>query len=51
MCITIVCQTGCDVITSGINFIFLIKQFCYMIKKLRQEFKYLENEESFRGKI
>ena len=30
-----------------INLIFLIKPFCYMTKKSRQKFKYLENEKSF----
>ena len=30
-----------------INLIFLIKSFFYIIKKLRQKFKYFENEKSF----
>ena len=30
-----------------INFTFLIKLFFYMIKKPRQNFKYLQNEETF----
>ena len=34
-----------------INFIFLIKLFCYMTKKSRQKLKYLENEEGFWGEI
>ena len=29
------------------KFIFLIKLFCYIIKKSRQNSKYLENEQSF----
>ena len=36
-----------DVINLEINLIFLIKLFCYMTKKSRQKFKYLENEKSF----
>ena len=51
MCIAIVCFPGCDVINFEINLIFLIKPFFYMIKKLRQKFKYLENEMCFQGKI
>ena len=51
MCITIVCYPGCDVIKFEINFIFLIKLFCYMTKKLRQKFKYLKNGKSFWGEI
>ena len=47
MCITIVCLPGCDVINFEINLVFLIKAFCYMTKKSRQKFKYLENEKSF----
>ena len=31
--------------------IFLIKPFCYMTKKSRQKFKYLENKKSFWGEI
>ena len=51
MCITIVCFTGCDVISFEINIIFLIKQVCYMTKNSRQNFKYFENEKSFGGEI
>ena len=51
MCITIVCYPGCDVIKFEINFISLVKLFCYMTKKSRQNFKYLENEKSFWGVI
>ena len=47
MYIAIVCFLGCDVKIFEINLIFLIKPFLYMIKKLRQEFKYLENENRF----
>ena len=45
------CSPGCDVTKFGINLIFLIKSFCYMIKKLRQKFKYLLNDKSFWGEI
>ena len=41
MCIAIVYLPGCDVIN------FEISCFFYMTKKLRQKFKYLENEKSF----
>ena len=51
MCITIVCQSGCDVINFEISLIFLIKPFCYTTKKSRQKLKYLENEKSFWGEI
>ena len=34
-----------------INLNFLIKPFCYMTKKSRQKFKYLENEKRFWGEI
>ena len=46
ICITIVCEPGCDVINFEINLAFLIKLFFYMTKKLRQK-KYIENEKSF----
>ena len=49
--ITIVCLRGCDVIKFEIDLVFLIKPFCYMTKKSRQKFKYLENEKSFWGQI
>ena len=51
MCITIVCKLGCHVRNFVINLIFLIKPFCYMTKKSRQKFKYLENKKSFWGEI
>ena len=51
MCITIVYLPGCDVINFEINLIFLIRLFCYMTKKSRQKFKYLENEKNFWGEI
>ena len=51
ICITIVCQPGCDVIKFEINFIFLFKPFRYMTRKSRQEFKYLDNEKGFWGEI
>ena len=44
MCVAIVCFPGCDVINFEINLIFLIKL-------LRQKFKYLENEKNFYGEI
>ena len=44
MCIAIVCFPGCDAINLEIDLIFLIKLFFYMTKKLRQNFKYLENK-------
>ena len=46
MCITNVCYPGCEM-----NRIFLIKLFCYMTKKSRQKFKYLENKKSFWDEI
>ena len=51
MPIAIVCFSGCDVIYFKINLTFRIKQFFDMTKKLRQEFKYIENEKSFQGEI
>ena len=47
ICIAIVCFPVCDVISFEIILIFLIKPFFCMIKKLRQKFKYLENEKRF----
>ena len=49
ICNAIVCCPGCDVINFEISLIFLIKQFFYLAKNLRQKFKYLENEKSFQG--
>ena len=49
MCFAIVCFSDFDVINFEINLIFLIKPFSYMIKTLRQKFKYLENKNSFSG--
>ena len=46
--IRIVCWPGYNVIIE-INLIFLIKPFWYMIKKSRQNLKYLENKKSFWG--
>ena len=34
-----------------ISLIYLIKPFFYLTEKLRQEFKYLENEKSFQDEI
>ena len=52
MGITIVCLPVCDVIKFEINLIFLMtKKFCYMTKKTRQKFKYLENERAFDVKL
>ena len=51
MCFKIICWPGCDVTKFGINLIFLIKSFCYMTKKSRQKFKYLENRQSFWAQI
>ena len=51
MGIIIVCWPGYDVIKFEINLIFLIKPFCYMTKKSRQKFEYLENEKSFWDEI
>ena len=46
MCIAIICEPGCDVISFEINLIFLIDPFFYMTKKSRQKLKCLENERS-----
>ena len=40
-----------NIITFEINVIFLIKPLFYIIKKLRKQFKYLENKRSFSGEI
>ena len=50
MGIAIVGEPGCDVINFGINLIFLIKLFSYMIKKSKQKFEYLENERALEMK-
>ena len=47
MYITIVSLPGCDVVKVETNLIFLNKPFCYMTKKSRQKFRYLENKKSF----
>ena len=47
MCVLQLFVNSCDVIKLEINLIFLMKLFCYMTKKSRQKFKYLENEKSF----
>ena len=47
VCMVILCYPGCDVINFEVNLIFLIKPFFYISKKLRQKFRYLENEKSF----
>ena len=47
MSTAIICFPGYDVINFEINIIFQIKPFFYMNKKLKQKFKYLENEKSF----
>ena len=44
MCINIVCERDCDVISFEINLIFLVKSFFYMTTKSRQKPKYLENQ-------
>ena len=51
MCIAVDCEPDCDVISRETNLILLIKLFFYMTKKLRQKFKYLENETSFKSEI
>ena len=51
ICFKIGCWPGSDVKKFEIELIFLIKSFCYMTKKSRQKFKYLENEKSFWGEI
>ena len=45
--IAIVYYPGCDVIDFGINLIFPIKPISCMTKKLKQTFKYFENEKRF----
>ena len=47
MCISIVCEPGCDVMNFEVNLIFLIKPFFLHDKKSGQKLKYLENEKSF----
>ena len=47
VCIANVYWSGCDVTDFEVNLIVLIKRFFYMTKRLRQKFKYLENEKSF----
>ena len=39
ICITIVCEPGCDVIKFEINPIFLIKPFGYITKKSRKKLR------------
>ena len=39
------------VTSQNMKLTFLIKWFCYMTKKSRQKFKYLENEKSFSGEM
>ena len=51
MCIVFICFPGCDVINFEINHIILIKPFFCMAIKSRQNFKFLENEKSFKGEI
>ena len=52
MIMEIVCFVSWDVITLEINLIFLIKPFfSAWQKKPKQNFKYLEKEKSFYGKI
>ena len=51
MCIAIICFPGYDVINFEINVICLIKPFFGMTKKSEQNFKYLENQKCFCGKI
>ena len=50
-CIAIVNFPGCDVMNFEISFIFIIERFSYMTSKLRQKFKYLENDKSFQNEI
>ena len=51
MCIATICLPGCDVINFEIKLILLITPFFTMTKKSRQNFKYFENEKSFKGEI
>ena len=51
ICFSIACFQACDVINSEIKLVFLVKLFCYMTRKSRQKFKYIENEKSFWGGI
>ena len=45
ICVLIVCQPGCDVISFEINLIFLIRLFFYMTKKSKQNvINYVINE-------
>ena len=39
MCITIVCEPGCDVINFEINLVLLIKPFCYTTWKVKTRSK------------
>ena len=49
--IAIVCFRGCGIPNFRINLIFLINLFFYTIKESGQTFTYLENKESFSGKL
>ena len=46
MCIAIVCEPGCEVISFVINLTFLIKPF-FLQAESQKKFEYLENERSF----
>ena len=48
MCIVIACFPGRDVMNFEINLNFLIKPFFYIIKKWRQKYKHLEDENNFK---
>ena len=50
MYIAIICFPGCDVVSSEINLVFLIKPFFYMTIKSEKKFKYLENKRAFKAK-
>ena len=47
MCIAFTCFTGCGILNVEINLAFIIKPHFCLTKKLRQKFKYLENEKRF----
>ena len=51
VCIEVPSHNSYDIINFEISVIFLIKSLFYMTKKLRQNFKYLENEKSFSAQI
>ena len=51
ICIAIICFPVCDFVNFEINLIFLIKHFCYMTKKSKQELKHLRMKRTFKVKL